>query len=216
MEKYAQLNIEKRTIADLIPHPDNPRSHPDSQIAKMIVMLQKLGYYRSIVVQKDTDYVLAGHGILESLKRDSYTHVDVSIHDGDNIEALELLLWDNRSGELSAWDAPLRDVLLVELQEAHVEIEEMGFDLTPMPEGGGEPDPSDNDEWVTDTYRYPKSCKQAIDAENDRFKMLNDTKPEILDALDVHAQEKREAIRRGLALYAISVNSALTPTESLE
>jgi hypothetical protein len=127
-EKYAKLNITKKRLDKLIPHPKNARFHPESQIEKIVEWLAKLGYYKPIVIQVGTDYVLAGHGVLKSLLTDGYTHADVS--ETDNPEewaALALMLWDNKSGELSFWDQPNLIAAEAELIEMDVKMETMGF-----------------------------------------------------------------------------------------
>jgi hypothetical protein len=145
-EKYAKLNITKKRLDKLIPHPKNARFHPESQIEKIVEWLAKLGYYKPIVIQVGTDYVLAGHGVLKSLLTDGYTHADVS--ETDNPEewaALALMLWDNKSGELSFWDQPNLIAAEAELIEMDVKMETMGFE-------DGEID----SKWNVDAVGYPE------------------------------------------------------------
>jgi len=159
-DKIAVLNIERKRVDELIPHPLNPRFHPNSQIDKIVDWLSKVGYYKSIVVQKGTNYVLAGHGVLEGLKADGYTHVDVSIVDQPDKWAKALLAWDNKSTELSSWDQPNLMALEAELIEMDVEMQELGFDDGEIDSGVKDAEAPDDfpeyDNSITTEYRCPK------------------------------------------------------------
>ena len=127
--KHAKLNIVTKRVDELVSHPLNPRFHPASQIDKIVDWLSKVGYYKSIVVQKNTNYILAGHGVLAGLKADDYELVDVSEVDQPDKWAKALLAWDNKSGELSSWDEVNLIALEAELVEMDVKMESMGFEL---------------------------------------------------------------------------------------
>jgi len=128
-DKIAELNIKRKRVDELIPHELNPRFHPNSQIDKIVEWLSKVGYYKSIVVQKGTNKILAGHGVLAGLIADGYTHVDVNEVDQPDKWAMALLAWDNKSGELSSWDQVNLIALEAELGDMEVEMEELGFEM---------------------------------------------------------------------------------------
>ena len=159
-EKYASLSISKRRVDELIPHPLNPRFHPNSQIDKIVDWLSKVGYYKSIVVQKNTNHILAGHGVLEGLKADDYTHVDVSEVDQPDKWAMALLAWDNKSGELSSWDQPNLIALEAELVEMDVPMESMGFEMGEIDSINDNPEAPDDfpeyDNSINTEYKCPK------------------------------------------------------------
>ena len=157
-DKIAELKIIRKRVDELIPHELNPRFHPNSQVDKIVEWLSKVGYYKSIVVQKDTNKILAGHGVLQGLIADGYTHVDVSEVDQPDKWAMALLAWDNKSGELSSWEQVNLIALQAELGEMDVQMEEMGFDAGEIDSMGSnavteedEPPPVSEEEPITQT-----------------------------------------------------------------
>ena len=75
--KQAHINTNSIPIERLIPHPKNPNTHDDRQIKKLRHLIRVHGYSKgSVVYQLSTHYILAGHGIIEALKAEGYTHVD--------------------------------------------------------------------------------------------------------------------------------------------
>lgn len=75
-----QGEIEKATVAvaDLKPHPRNPKKHFVSGIEDS---MQKRGYVDPIVVDEN-NVILAGHGRLEAMKKIGYESVDVIVKRG--------------------------------------------------------------------------------------------------------------------------------------
>ena len=55
-------------IEELIPHPKNPNTHPQSQIKILAQNIRYHGWRHPIVVSKLSGYIVAGHGRLEAAK----------------------------------------------------------------------------------------------------------------------------------------------------
>lgn len=86
--KYAQLNIVKRNLNELKPHPKNPRLHPEIQMRHLARSIEKYSYAKgSVCVQKGTDLILAGHAIRESLLAKGFVEADVIELDFDETTA---------------------------------------------------------------------------------------------------------------------------------
>lgn len=82
--------------------------------------LQKFGQYRTVVVQKSTDFVLAGNNTVISMRENNeepagaldenghpwrqFPTVDISIIDCPDDVALEIVVADNRLNDLATWD----------------------------------------------------------------------------------------------------------------
>lgn len=128
-QKIADFDTEVRELAALIAHPDNPRIHPDSQIAKMLRGLESYGFYGNIVVQTDTDYILKGHGVVEMLLKDGYTHARVIPRQIEDAMAKAFIIYDNKIGELSAWNMPKLDANFADLADMGVDLEETAFEM---------------------------------------------------------------------------------------
>jgi hypothetical protein len=111
-------------ISQLLPDPDNLRQHNPRNIGMIQEGIHEVGLARSIVVDEDL-MVLAGNGVVEAAAAAGIRRVRYIDADGDELIAVRrsnlseeqkkrLAIFDNRTSELSQWDASaLRD-----LQEA--------------------------------------------------------------------------------------------------
>lgn len=102
--------IGRCSIARLLPHPKNSRLHESSVIEESV---KENGFYGVIVAQRSTGYILAGHGRLKALAKSGATEVDVCWLDVDDERALKILLADNRTNDLAAYN---EDALKATLQ----------------------------------------------------------------------------------------------------
>ena len=103
------------TLAGLHADPQNRRLHPDRNIALIAASLREVGSARSIVID-ETNAVLAGNGVLEAAPQVGISKLQIVDVEGDTILAVRrrgltkdqkraLALYDNRTGELSEWNA---------------------------------------------------------------------------------------------------------------
>ena len=102
-------------IGQLKPDLHNARIHTPRNIGMITASLQKVGSARSIVIDED-DVILAGNGVIEAAADAGIERVRVIESDGHEIIAVRrtglsneqkrlLAYYDNRTGELSSWDA---------------------------------------------------------------------------------------------------------------
>jgi hypothetical protein len=97
-------------IRDLKPAPDNARRHSlDRDLPVLMESLQRFGQRKPIVAKRAyrgaDNAVLAGNGTLEAARRLGWSHLAVAWFEGTDDEAREFAIVDNRSAELSRWDA---------------------------------------------------------------------------------------------------------------
>lgn len=136
---------EHGTLAELIADPDNLRKHNPRNVGMIEEGLREVGAARSIVVDEN-GVVLAGNGVVEAAASAGITRVRYVDADGEEIIAVRrrnltdeqkkrLAIYDNRTSELSEWDA----VSLRELQESDPDLleglwydEELERDLARM------------------------------------------------------------------------------------
>jgi hypothetical protein len=83
------------------------------------------GQKKPIVVERSTMQVKAGNGTLQAATELGWTHVAAVISDDADEELRQFALRDNRTAELSEWDA---DALVEEIESLEVQPEEIGFD----------------------------------------------------------------------------------------
>jgi len=60
------MRIETRQLADLTPHPKNPRRHPPEQVEQLRLSLRTHGAQKPIVIT-EAGQILAGHGLVEAM-----------------------------------------------------------------------------------------------------------------------------------------------------
>lgn len=93
--------IERVALDALTPHPRNPRR---GDVAAVAASLEAHGQYRPLVVQRSTGHVLAGNHTLAAATQLGWTEMDVTYLDVDDDQAERILLVDNRTSDLGAYD----------------------------------------------------------------------------------------------------------------
>jgi hypothetical protein len=102
-------------------HPDNPRRGDVDAISQSI---DAHGFYGALLVQRSTNYVLAGnHRLLAAIERDIPV-LPVIYVDVDDEEAKRIVLIDNRVNDLAEYD---NDALVELLQELGGDLSGTGY-----------------------------------------------------------------------------------------
>lgn len=115
---YAHQKHRIAKIADLVPHPRNPRQGDVGAIHESI---QANGWYGALIVQASTQHVCAGNHRLLALKATGATEVPILELDIPDDVALRILLADNRTNDLATYDdALLLEILIAEAQAGNL------------------------------------------------------------------------------------------------
>jgi len=127
--KQAQLSIISKPIDSLIPHPKNPNTHDEKQIKKLAHSIKTHGFSKgSVVIQKSSQRILAGHGIVEALKQLGYTDVDVIEADLADGQAEAFMVSDNHVASQSVIDNASLQQVINELSDMNIPALDFGFD----------------------------------------------------------------------------------------
>lgn len=121
--EYATVSIE-----DLLPDVNNPRRHPQENMDLIQRSLEKFGQVEPLVVQKKTKMVIGGNGRIQAMKKLQWKTCNVAIVDVTDVEARELSVILNRSGELSHFDEGALAASLQELQDGGADIYSVGWE----------------------------------------------------------------------------------------
>jgi len=144
-----KLRTEQVPVSQLQTHPRNVRQGNVDLIAES---LKTHGQYRPIVVQKSTNYILAGNHTWKAAQSLNWADIAVTYVDVDDEEALRILLVDNRANDVASYDESGLGNILRELLDTEKQLEGTGFyktdldDLleklgeTPKPDLLGDPD----------------------------------------------------------------------------
>lgn len=126
--------LSSANLCDLIPDPDNVRTHSPANIAAIEGSLRLFGQRKPVVVAANGDgtyTVVAGNGTLQAAVNLGWDTLDIApIPDGwtsDQIRAYALA--DNKTAELAAWDMVELNAQLEELTLSGFDIGDIGFDL---------------------------------------------------------------------------------------
>jgi hypothetical protein len=116
----SDLIIEQEFVPEfpldkLVPHPDNPRIHDEDAIDESIAVNKFQG---AVLVQKSTNYLLDGHGRVNSLRRQGAETVPAFVIDCDPAAARRILLARNRVGMESGFNDEALASMLAEMAEA--------------------------------------------------------------------------------------------------
>ena len=102
-------------LGEIQEHPENPNTHPNSQIELLAKIIKKHGWRRPIVVSNRTgeNVIIKGHGRFQAAQLLNLAAVPVDIQEYESEQAeLEDLVADNRITELIDVDMDkLRDAL---------------------------------------------------------------------------------------------------------
>ncbi len=100
--------------ATLVPHPRNPNRHPSHQIGLLSKLIKHQGWRHPIIVSKQSGFIVAGHGRLESALKLKAELVPVDYQDFESeAEEYQFMVSDNTIQELAELDLAMvsQDVL---------------------------------------------------------------------------------------------------------
>ena len=98
------MNVEKVKLSALRHDKRNARKHDERNIEEIKRSLQEFGQHRPFVVQRGTNKVIVGNGMLDAMLALGMTEGDAYFVDDDEETSIRRALADNRTGELAAWD----------------------------------------------------------------------------------------------------------------
>lgn len=118
------FKTEKMKLTEIQPHPKNYRKHPEDQLLHIIQSIKEHGFYRNVVISKD-NYILAGHGVVQAVKKMGKKEIPVIKLqvNHDSPKALKVLTGDNEIAHLGEID----DRALTELLKEINDMDESGL-----------------------------------------------------------------------------------------
>jgi DNA modification methylase len=115
-----------RNLQDLRPFPNNPRQHPEAQIARLMKSMRRV--WTNPVLVDETGTILAGHGRCEAARRLGLKEVPtISIVGLTADEKRSIVIADNRLPEQAVWDTELLRHHFEELLDVDFNVELTGF-----------------------------------------------------------------------------------------
>ena len=122
------LNVEYRKVEALIPYARNPRTHAESQIAKIAASIVEYGWTNPILVDGDNG-IIAGHGRLAAARKLGLDQVPViELAHLTVAQKRALVIADNRLALDAGWDEEMLALELADLSEAGYDLALTGFE----------------------------------------------------------------------------------------
>lgn len=119
------MKVIKKQLDDLKKPEKNIRLHTDKQIKEFRRSIEMFGQIRPVVIDED-GVVLAGNGLVETLRTMGHTEADCYIVKGlTEVEKKKLMLADNRIFDLGVDDMAAFDAFILELKD---DLDVPGFD----------------------------------------------------------------------------------------
>jgi len=124
------MNVEQIDVAQLVPDPNNARTHPDVNMKAIESSLARFGQRVPLVVQRRNDelVVRAGNARLEAAKKLGWNKVNCIVFDEDDTQATAYAIADNQTAITAAWDYDLLRASLEALDAENFDVEALGFD----------------------------------------------------------------------------------------
>jgi ParB-like chromosome segregation protein Spo0J len=113
-------------VESLQPHPANPHTHSQKQIAQIARSIQQFGFTSPIIVDEN-NVILAGHGRRLAAKQLGLEVVPIAVVRGlSELQKRAYLLADNKLVENAGWD---RERLSIELKALIPDLTKAGLDI---------------------------------------------------------------------------------------
>lgn len=119
--------LKTMSIADLKPHPKNPRRHPDRLINKLVDSIKAYGFTSPVLIDGD-NRILAGHARCKAAEKMGLEEVPAVVLPLTGAAADAYVIADNKLNELSEWDETILAGLVAEINAANFDVELTGFD----------------------------------------------------------------------------------------
>lgn len=126
--RFANRKITYLRPRELLPNPNNARTHSARQIGQIARSMERFGFNNPVLIDS-SNRILAGHGRVAAAKLLGLESVPtVKIEDLTDAEKRAYVLADNKLAEKAGWDD---DILAIELQgltDLDFEVELTGFE----------------------------------------------------------------------------------------
>lgn len=121
-KNLSNFKVENIAISELRPHPQNYRIHPQDEIEHLMESIKSHGIYRNVVIAREGT-ILAGHGVVEAVRKIGLESIPVIRLDLDPLEirALKVLTGDNEIAHLSEINDRALSEILKEINDIDID-----------------------------------------------------------------------------------------------
>jgi ParB-like nuclease domain len=124
--------IERRAVAQLIPHARNARRHSATQVAEIAGLIREWGWTVPVLID-EADGIIAGHGRVLAAQQLGIADIPVVIARGwDDARKRAYMIADNEVSSHSTWNKELLRVELADLDQHGIDLTTIGFDAADL------------------------------------------------------------------------------------
>jgi hypothetical protein len=159
--------VKKMPLRVLNHHPKNPRIHDERNIQAIMVSIKEFKQLAPLVIWGRQNYVIAGNGRLEAMKRLGWKEAEILRADHlTEDQALAYMLADNKTTDLSSFDFQLVADIMGGLHKKGVDLATTAFadfETEPLLQSEWRPPseadmPTDGDKRLTITFSEEQSA----------------------------------------------------------
>lgn len=166
-----KLTVVYRPRDDLVPNPNNSRTHSDKQVAQIAASIREFGFTNPILIDDD-HMIIAGHGRLAAAEKLGMDKVPTLLLEGlTEAQRRALLIADNKLAENAAWDMDMLKLELTELNVLGFDLGVVGFSIQELAnilgtDEGGKDDDKGSEGGYVEQYGVIVMCKDEAHQEN--------------------------------------------------
>ena len=128
-EEKARIELEHRSVSDLIPYALNSRTHSDAQVSQIAASIKEFGFTNPILIDEQGG-IIAGHGRLMAAKKLGLPDVPTITLSGlTEAQKKAYVIADNKLALNSGWDDEVLRLEFSDLTDAGFDLELTGFSL---------------------------------------------------------------------------------------
>jgi len=121
------MQIQQKSIKDLIPYINNSRTHSDEQVAQIAASIKEFGWTNPILVD-GANGIIAGHGRLSAARKLGFEQVPViELSHLSESQKKALIIADNKLALNAGWDTTALSLELEALQDTNFDLSLLGF-----------------------------------------------------------------------------------------
>jgi ParB-like chromosome segregation protein Spo0J len=122
-----RMELLMMKIADIKPHPKNPRKHPEDMLIKLEASIREFGFTNPVLISSD-NMILAGHARCKAAARMGIQEVPAVRLALEGAKADAYVIVDNKLNELAQWDTELLMDLIKDIDNSGFDVSLTGFD----------------------------------------------------------------------------------------
>lgn len=126
-QKWPADNIERRSVASLVPYARNARTHSEQQVAQIAASIREWGWTTPVLVD-EAGMIIAGHGRILAAQKLGISEVPVMVASGwTEAQTKAYVIADNKLALNAGWDEELLRVEIGEISDSDFDVSLIGF-----------------------------------------------------------------------------------------